>query len=229
MPEALINVVDVVLLTLKAGELHVVLCQRDNPVGPAHGVWALPGGFVRPAQDADVLATAQRVLRDKAGLSGIYIEQLQVFSGRARDPDRGWTLCVAYCALVREPDLAQPTRADLRLVPVSQLPELPFDHHAIVQTAVERVRVKAAYSSLPVHLCGELFTIPELQSVYEAILGKPVNASSFRRKLEDLDAIEEVPGALRQEGRSRPAQLYRAKRSPDAPLTQLVTRDRGLA
>lgn len=229
MENRITNVVDIVLLTLRDGALHVALFRRDNPREPAHGLWALPGGFVRDAQDEDILATAERVLQEKAGLRGVYIEQLQVFSGRHRDPDRGWTLCVAFCALVPEPVLAASTRPDMKLVPVSQLRTLPFDHREIVQVAVERVRTKTAYSSLPVHLCGALFTIPELQSVYEAILGKPMNPSGFRRKLDDLDAIELVSGETRQEGRSRPARLYRARRSLQGHPAPLATRDRGVA
>lgn len=205
--EAIQVSVDVVLLTLVEQQLHAVLLRRA--VAPFSGVWALPGGFIHTAEDADAQASAARVLKTKVGIEGAYLEQLATFSGPARDP-RGWSVAVAYCALLPVQNLP-PDRADLLVVPVSALPQLPFDHRAIVDAAVARVRSKSLYSSLPVHLCGETFTLPQLQQVYESILGEPLNKVSFRRKMDEMDWLEAVPGALQQGGAHRPAQLYRAK------------------
>src|SRR5690606_37968326 len=117
-----------------------------------------------------------------------YLEQLATFSGPARDP-RGWSLSVAYVALVPESLLDSKARG-FSIVQVDDLPQLPFDHGAIVELAVRRVRNKSVYSSLPAQFCGEHFTLPELQEVYEAILGEPVNKVSFRRKMNELDILE---------------------------------------
>lgn len=223
------GVVDVVLLTLKDAALHVALFRRENPAEPAFGLWALPGGFIRPDEDVDVLATAERVLRAKAGLDSPYLEQLQVFSGAARDPDRRWTLCVAHYALVPMAPLQASTRGDMKLVNVRTLRGLPFDHKDIIEAAVQRVRSKSGYSSLPAYLCSPEFTLPELHAVYQAVMGRESNLASFRRQFADVMAgagIEEVPGKTRQEGRSRPAQLYRIV--PRA-FGSLGTRDRGLS
>lgn len=218
-------VVDVVLLTLVDSKLSVALFQRQNPNEPAHGQWALPGGFIRDKIDESVLDTAQRVLMEKAGLEGIYLEQLQSFSGPERDPDRGWTLSVAHVALVPLEQVSKASRGEMKLVSVNALRSLPFDHKEIINAAVARVRTKSAYSSLPAHLLADEFTIPELQVAYEAVLGQAYNSSSFRRKLKDLDAIEAVSGQKKQVGLSAPAQIYRLKK----PFrNQLATRSRGV-
>lgn len=197
--------VDVVLLTLAHGTLHVALVRRDR--APFAGQLALPGGYIHAQEDVDAQASAVRVLRDKAGLESPYLEQLATFSGAVRDP-RGWSVVVAYCALVPAEALAA---SSVHLAPVDALPPLPFDHRDIVRAAVQRVRGKSQYSSLPVHLCAEPFTLPQLQAVYEAVLGEPLNKVSFRRKVEELAMLEPVPGALQTGGAHRPAQLYRVR------------------
>lgn len=206
---AIVCTVDVVLLTLLDGALHALLVKRDRP--PFAGAWALPGGYIHPQEDADAEAAAFRVLRAKAGLESPYLEQLATFSGLARDP-RGWSLAVAYCALVPpELLLAQALPDGVELRPADRLPGLPFDHQAIVQAALQRVRGKSQYSSLPVYLCGDQFTLPQLQAAYEAVLGEPLNKVSFRRKIEEMGMLEPVAGALQAGGAHRPAQLYRLK------------------
>lgn len=203
---AVICTVDVVLLTLQQNGLQVALQRRERP--PFAGALALPGGYVHAQEDADAQASAARVLREKAGLQSPYLEQLATFSGPVRDP-RGWSLAVVYCALVPPELLA--AAPSITLAPVGELPALPFDHRAMVDAAVARVRSKSQYSSMPVHLCAEPFTLPQLQAVYEAVLGEPVNKVSFRRKMDELAMLEPVPGALQGGGAHRPAQLYRVR------------------
>jgi len=197
--------VDVVLLTLHDGQLQVLLLKRDRE--PFAGALALPGGYVHAQEDQSCEDAAQRVLQQKADLQSPYLEQLASFSGPARDP-RGWSLSIAYVALVPAPASAQPGQ---HWLPVDRLPQLPFDHGRIVATAVERVRNKSQYSSLPVHLCAEPFTLPQLHTIYEALLGEAINPVSFRRKMDELGILEPVPGAKRADGAHRPAQLYRLK------------------
>lgn len=203
-----ISTVDVVLLTLKTGRLHVALLKRDRE--PFKGVLALPGGYVHAQEDQDTLDAACRVLRDKTGIESPYLEQLATFSGAARDP-RGWSLSVAYYALVPERLINDAGHPGLELFPADDLRALPFDHRDIVAAAVERVRNKSSYSSLPVFLCSEPFTLPELQGVYELLLGEPINKVSFRRKIDELDMLEPIEGALQGGRAHRPAQLYRIK------------------
>jgi 8-oxo-dGTP diphosphatase len=218
-PSAIICTVDVVLLTLVDGELQLGLLRRDRE--PFDGVLALPGGYMHQQADQSTWDAAVRVLRDKAGLDNPFLEQLATFSGPGRDP-RGWSVSVAYYALVPAALLVD---SALTLHPVDRLPGLPFDHRSIVETAVARLRTKSQYSSLPVYLCGEAFTLPRLQAVYEAVLGQPINKVSFRRKIDELGMLEPIEGAMESGLAHRPAQLYRLKKDFRRTLSIV---DRGL-
>ena len=203
---AVFAAVDVVPLTLLGDELQLVLVRRTQE--PFADVWALPSGPVDTACDAHTRDTALRLLRGQAAVEHAYVEQLATFSGPARDP-RGWSLTVAYCALI--PPEAMVAEEGVRTVPLAQMPLLPLDQGSIVKTALQRVRNKSQYSSLPVHLCGPTFSLPRLQQVYESILGEPLNKVSFRRKMDEMNLLEPVPGALQSGGAHRPAQLYRVR------------------
>lgn len=205
--DPVICTVDVVLLTLHGGVLHVVLSRRDK--APHKGVFALPGGFIHTQEDDSAWHAAARVLRDKADIDSPYLEQMATWSGPRRDP-RGWSLSIVYYALVPE-HIVPAGDADVQLHPVHDLPCLPFDHSEMVAQAIERVRNKSQYSSLPVYLCGETFTLPQLQAVYEAVLGEPINKVSFRRKMDEMGMLEAIEGAMESGGAHRPAQLYRLK------------------
>ncbi len=202
--------VDIVPLTLAADRLSVLLLARDTD--PFAGRRALIGGYVHVPADADADATAARVLRGKAGLAGVFIEQLGTFSGPNRDP-RGWSLSVTYLALVPLAQIEAALAADgaLSLAPVDAAGPLPFDHDAILAAAVRRVRGKGAYSTLPASLLPGEFSLPELQRTYEAVLGTALDESSFRRKLTELDLVE-PSGAHRQATGGRRAKLYRLRR-----------------
>jgi 8-oxo-dGTP diphosphatase len=218
----IICTVDVVLLAMKEQELVVALLKRDHD--PFAGAPSLPGGFVLSDQDADAQEAAERVLLAKTGIRSPYLEQLGTFAGAARDP-RGWSVSIAYYALVPLELLDSAGHASVQLKPVDRLKGLPFDHADIVRAAVQRLRNKSVYSSLPVYLCGEQFTIPRLQSVYETLLGEPINKVSFRRKLDEMNMLEPVPGAMESGRQNRPAQLYRLKKAERGSVTLV---DRGL-
>ncbi|MFJ3058868.1 NrtR DNA-binding winged helix domain-containing protein [Herbaspirillum sp. NPDC087042] len=200
--------VDVVLLTLLADGLEVALLRREH--APFKGVAALPGGYIHADADTDARDAARRVLLDKTGIEAPYLEQLATFSGAARDP-RGWSVSIVYYALVPAAMITQAERSDVVLASVDRLPPLPFDHSAIIETAVSRLRSKSQYSSLPCHLLGKEFTLPQLQRVYEMLLGEPINKVSFRRKMSEMDMLEPADGHFDTAGAHRPAQLYRLK------------------
>jgi 8-oxo-dGTP diphosphatase len=199
--------VDVVLLTLKDQALHVVLLKRKNE--PFAGMPALPGGYIHTQEDKTAWEAAARVLRDKTGIISPYLEQLATYSGVDRDP-RGWSISIVYYALIPLEMLPQGNNG-LMMAPVSKLPKMPFDHKGIVDLAVSRVRSKSQYSSLPVYLCGERVTLPQLQAVYEAVLGEPINKVSFRRKIDELGMLEPIEGELETGAAHRPAQVYRLR------------------
>jgi 8-oxo-dGTP diphosphatase len=202
MYPTLIATVDVVLFTLKEAKLHVGLIRRDS--APYKDSWALPGGYVHAQEDTDLEYTAQRILNSKTDTKDIFVEQLGAVSGQSRDP-RGWSLSVVYYALSHLQDSAK-----VRLFAVDSLPDLAFDHKDIVLKAIERVRSKSYYSSLPVFLCGDTFTLPQLQSIYEILLGEPVDKVTFRRKVLEMDIVEET-GEMEPRTNHRPAKLMRVK------------------
>jgi ADP-ribose pyrophosphatase YjhB (NUDIX family) len=202
--------VDIVPLTVDEERLCVLLARRDKP--PFAGRLALLGGFVHVDEDQDLDGTARRVLADKAGISDLFIEQLMTFSGRERDP-RGWSASVAYFSLT-PPDRIRPElgRKDLELLPVEDLPPLPFDHNDIIDAALRRLKGKGAYSDLPARFLPEPFTLAELHRMYQLVLGEPINEDAFRRKIMDRGFIEELPGAKKRAERAKkPSQLYRLK------------------
>lgn len=214
-PRPLVTV-DVVLLTLLGGELHFLLARRESP--PHEGEWTLPGGWVHPEEDDSTLASARRILQAKAGVISPYLEQLQAFSGPSRD-SRGWSVSIAYYALVPA-DLTAPTPAPVKWFPVADHQPLLFDHKEILQAAVARLRSKTMYSSLPCYLMPEQFTLTQLQRVYESVLGGSLDKRSFRRRIEELELLQEVPGQVAIGGH-RPAQLFQLMPSAYEGITFL--------
>lgn len=202
-----LGMVDLALFTLRDKVLCLLLARRQDE--PFKDVLALPGGFIHVDEDLDATAAAKRVIRAKMGMDAPYMEQLYTFAGKFRDP-RGWSVSIAYYAMVPEAMISGATAEGLAVVPVDQLPPLPFDHDKIVAMAVGRLRGKATYSSLPAFLLGERFTLNELHQVYEQVLGTRRDFASFRRKILEEEIVEEIEGAF-SGGAHRPAQLYRMK------------------
>ncbi|MFO1424219.1 MAG: NUDIX domain-containing protein [Candidatus Competibacteraceae bacterium] len=201
-PQPLV-MVDTALFTIRDERLCLILARRKEP--PFEGLLALPGGFVHAQEDADTEAAARRVIRGKIGFDAPYLEQLFTFSGAARDP-RGWSVSVVYYALIPWSLLEGNPSAEV--FPVDALQPLPFDHGQIVAKAVERLRGKATYSSLPAFLLPAEFTMNDLHRIYEQTIGTRLDKASFRHKILELDIIEEIPNRFRT-GAHRPAQLYR--------------------
>lgn len=197
--------VDVALLTLHEGRLSVGLVPRAS--APFKAKLALPGGEDGIEQDRDLDATVARVLSEQAGLTDIYAEQLRTFAAHDRDP-RGWSASITYLALLpldRVDDVAK----SVVFRPADDPGVLAFDHATIVAAARERLRTKGAYSTLPARLLPASFTLPEMQQVYEAVIGERLDQSSFRRKIAELGAVEMLAGHTRQTATvRRPAQLY---------------------
>lgn len=214
--------VDIVLFTIHEGELKVLMTQRTTM--PFAGRRVLPGGFVHPGESLD--DTARRVLRDKANLPDLAVEQLYTFSAPDRDP-RGWVVTSAYFALVpyerlheaagHADNLWLPTiRAD-RSGKVLDLIDGPdgiipgFDHGEIIRMALLRLRGKLDWSRLAFALLPECFTLFELQKVHETILGRSLNKPQFRKKWHARvlpDGLRMVPTGTLKTGRHRPAELY---------------------
>ncbi|ACS43825.1 NUDIX hydrolase [Methylorubrum extorquens] len=184
--------VDCVLFTLAEDGLRVLLLPRDKD--PFRGVPTLVGGYVRPQVDRTLDDTVQRVLRDKAGIEGVYLEQLGTFGSADRDP-RGWSIAVAYFALIPNrvvEEAGERSGVTFESVGVDVLQPLPFDHAQIVAKALERIRAKAAYSTLPTFLLPERFTISQYRDVFQLVTGRKIDPGSFHRKFKELEEVRKV-------------------------------------
>ena len=211
-PPTVLVAVDLVILTLREARLQVLLVERG--VEPFRGALALPGGFLGHDQE-DLLEAAHRELVEEAGLTAeeLHLEQLGVYGTPGRDP-RGRVLSVAYLAIA--PRLPEPVAgtdaADAWWVPTDHAlsrARLAFDHRQIVADGVEQARGKLEHSALATAFCPPLFTISELQEVYEAVWGVRLDPRNFYRKVQSVDGFIETAGPTRKTENGRPARLFR--------------------
>ena len=207
--------VDVAIFTVLDDALQVLLVQRPADAAepfPSH--WALPGGFVNVDLDGDLAACARRKLLEKTGVASPYLEQLGSWGSAARDP-RGWSATHAYFALMpaQHVQLVKGANAaDVAWFKVDAPPprlKLAFDHAEILQSAVERLRSKVEYTSLPAFLLQEPFTLPQLQRTYEVVLGRTVDKSGFRTRMLAAGFLQGV--GLVDSDSNRPPMGYRLK------------------
>ncbi|MCD1144326.1 NUDIX domain-containing protein [Kocuria sp. LUK] len=187
-------------------ELWLPLVRRIRD--PFRGLWALPGGPLRP--DEDLEASAARSLHLTTGLQPGYLEQLYAFGGLTRSADAAErVVSIVYWASIRA-DQASELHADLNVswLRAADLPPLAFDHDEIVDYALQRLRNKITYSRVAFSFLGETFTLAELREVHEAILGAPLDPANFRRQALASGAV--IDTGTRLEGtRHRPPRLYR--------------------
>jgi len=199
--------VDVVIFTVTEHGLAVLLRRRQE--APFAGRWTLPGGFL--GDDESPEAGAERVLVDKVGVEDLYVEQLYTFGAPERDP-RGRVVSIGFFALMprnRAAPLAGETHGTAWHC-VDTLAGLGFDHAEIIGMARERLVGKLAYSTIALQLMPERFTLSQLQSVYEGIMGEALDKRNFRKWVASLDCIE-ATGEMYRAGSHRPARLYRVK------------------
>jgi 8-oxo-dGTP diphosphatase len=181
------------------------LVKRGVP--PFEGQYAIPGGFIR--EDESLEEAALRELHEETGVRNVFLEQLFTFGDPKRDP-RGRVITAAYYALIASDKLSLVAGADAaeaQWFPASSVPPLAFDHKSILDYALERLRNKLEYTTVGFQLLAEKFTLGELQSVYEAILGRPLDKRNFRRKLALLGILKPLREWQRT-GR-KPARLFR--------------------
>ncbi len=207
--------VDVVMMSLRQGDLQVLLIKRR--AWPFEGMWAIPGGFVN--MDESLETAAKRELREETGVEDVYLEQLYTFGDPGRDP-RTRVITVVYFALLDSERLqvrAADDATDVSWFPVYSLPPLAFDHAKILQYALERLRGKLEYTTIAFSLLPEQFTLRELQRVYEIILHRRLDKRNFRKKILSTGILEDT-GAKKMEGTHRPAGLYRFNPDAEAKL-----------
>lgn len=201
--------VDIVIFSLREADLKVLLVRRRYP--PYKGKWAIPGGFVHPNETLE--DAARRELAEETGVHDLYLEQLYTFGDPQRDP-RGWVITVAHFALLAQavPLQAGDDAAATDWFSLRALPELAFDHAEILKYAWQRLRYKLEYTAVGFQLLPDEFTLGELQTAYETVLGEKLDKRNFRRRLQEAHILTETP-RHKLEGPGRPARLYRYRKN----------------
>ena len=203
---------ELVVMSIVDGHLVVLLGKRTG--APHEGQWALPGGVLRIDLDADLEGAAQRVADERLGVQLPFLRHLTAVGGKLRDSRAPWALSIAFRALlpVEAIDPKAGKRLEvLRWVPVDEAmldERLAFDHAALIRSATEITRTEIERLELPFGFLPDKFTLGELQACCEMLLGRHLDKSSFRRRLDERSLVEPVPGEMRT-GAFRPAKLFR--------------------
>lgn len=202
--------VDLIVLTVRHGELVVLLVERG--VEPFLGRPALPGGFVQPEED--LLAAARRELLEETGLRVTHLEQLATYGAPRRDP-RGRVVTIAYLAFLPDPGpvtgASDASAAGWNAVGplLTGRKKLAFDHSRLLADGVERARGKLEYTPLATAFVPEPFAVSDLREVYEAVWGEAVDPRNFHRKVTGVRGLLVATGQSRTGERGRPAALFR--------------------
>ena len=208
--------VDVVIVTMSEGRLHVLLVRRGVP--PFEGMWAIPGGFKRPSETLD--EAAKRELAAETGVdSASLLKQFGAYGDPGRDP-RMNVVTVAYLAVLRDVGriVAGTDAAEAALLPASDALNgkvaLAFDHARIVSDAIEQVRADLDLTGIATAFVGPTFTVAELRAVYEAVWGVNLDGANFRRSVAGEEGWVIPTGRRARPGAAggKPAELYRAGR-----------------
>jgi 8-oxo-dGTP diphosphatase len=204
--EAPVLTVDAVIFQLIDHQLNVLLIKRSRE--PFKGDLALPGGYNPKGETT--LSALERILLSKTGLNKNklkLIEQLYTFDTIARDP-RGHAVSVVYMGLCRNVKITPSiTKEQPRFMPLSKLPNLAFDHQAIIDYALERLASKVSYTNAIFGLLPKEVTLTQLQRAYEAVLGHKLDKRNFRKRILALDLLKPTT-KYSTDGAHRPALIY---------------------
>ena len=181
--------VDCIVFGFENGKLKLLIGKRQ--MDPGRGEWSLYGGFVQANESLE--DAANRVLYDLTGLKKIYMKQVGAFGAIDRDPGER-VISVAYCALINVKDYDEKIRIEhgLEWVSLLNLPKLYSDHEIMVKKAITLLRRRISTEPLSFNLLPDLFTLTQLQKVYEAILGEEIDKRNFRKRIKSIDFIEKT-------------------------------------
>ena len=197
--------VDVIIFGFDESKLKVLIGRRQ--MDPGRGEWSLYGGFV--GADESIDDAAERTLYDLTGLRHLYMRQVGAFGSVERDPGER-VISIAYYALINVKDYDDNLRKEhnVEWVDYNQLPTLYSDHNEMVSKAIRIMRQKIKTEPISFRLLPQLFTLTQLQRLYEAVLGEEVDKRNFRKRIKDMDFIEKTE-LIDKSGSKRGAFLYR--------------------
>lgn len=182
--------IDCVIFGFEKSVFEILLIKRAR--NPNKGMWALPGGFVK--KEELVEDAAKRILKVTTGVSNIYLEEVAVFDKVDRFPL--WRVfTIGHFALISPEHYKLTTGIDtteVKWFKVSKLPELPFDHKHIIEVALSKLRSRVRYKPIGFELLPEKFTLPQLQTLYEVILGKKLDKRNFRKKNNENEFVKKI-------------------------------------
>jgi 8-oxo-dGTP diphosphatase len=207
--------IDCIVFGFEDDELRLLMIKRR--IEPRKGDWSLMGGFVREGESLD--EAARRILFTLTGLTNVYLEQLYTFGNTYRDPLER-VVSVTYYALIKINDYDKEIvkRNGAEWFPAESHPDLIFDHTDMVQMALTKLRRRCRTQPIGFELLPEKFTIPQLQSLYEAILMQKLDKRNFRKKLLSMNLLDKF-NEKDKESSKKGAFLYRFNRKRYEQLT----------
>ena len=197
--------VDCIIFGFDGGKLRVLIGKRK--MDPGRGEWSLYGGFVR--SDENIGEAANRVLYDLTGLRNLYMRQVGAFGSVDRDPGER-VISIAYYALINVKDYDDHLRKEhgVEWVNIDEIPQLYSDHNEMIAKARILMRQKISSEPIGFRLLPSLFTLTQLQQLYEAVNGEELDKRNFRKRIKEMDFIEKTE-LIDKTGSKRGAALFR--------------------
>lgn len=197
--------VDCIIFGFDNNKLKILIGRRN--LEPGRGEWSLSGGFVRSNEDLD--ATADRTLTELTGMRNVFMRQVGAFGKANRDPGER-VVSVAYYALINVKDYSEKLKQKhgMEWVEVDKMPQMYSDHNDMVRKALKLMRQKMKTEPIGFELLPDLFTLTQLQRLYEAVNGEELDKRNFRKRLKEMDFIEKTE-LIDKKSSKRGAALYR--------------------
>ena len=181
--------VDCLIFGYNSKKLKLLLFKRK--VKPAINQWSLIGAFVK--NDQSIHDSAKQILLETTGLSNVYLDQLKTYGAVHRDP-AARVISISYYSLTSVNEIQEQSvqKFDAKWFDIDDLPELIFDHNEMVNDAIAQLQLKAKSQPIGFNLLPELFTIPDLQLLYESIYRRKLDSRNFRKKILSLDILNKT-------------------------------------
>ena len=197
--------VDCIIFGFDEDKLKILIGKRK--MDPGRGEWSLYGGFVRSDESVD--DAASRTLFELTGLRNLFMRQVGAFGNVDRDPGER-VVSIAYYALINVRDYDDILRRAHGLVwmDVNEIPQLYSDHNEMVLKARKMMQQKLATEPVGFRLLPSLFTLTQLQKLYEAVNGVELDKRNFRKRVKEMDFIEKTE-LIDKTSSKRGAYLYR--------------------
>jgi ADP-ribose pyrophosphatase YjhB (NUDIX family) len=181
--------VDCIIFGFDENKLKVLIGRRQ--MDPGRGEWSLYGGFV--SADESIDEAAERTLQNLTGLQKVYMRQVGAFGRVDRDPGER-VISIAYYALINVKDYSEELRNQygLEWVDITHIPQLYSDHNEMIMKAWRMMKQKMRNEPIGFKLLPELFTLTQLQRLYEAVGGEEIDKRNFRKRIKEMDFIEKT-------------------------------------